>query len=109
MLCGPAPADPASIAALAHAVRAAGAELLLRLGAGQDGSVTLRGARAGISLYPAPGEALLLLEHPPGTAEPTLADWARELLSQLTPPPPPAKPRASGLVSLSDALNVTEP
>lgn len=114
LLCGEAAADTACVAALAHAVRAAGAELVLRLGGGGTQAISLHGGARGISLFAAPDDALLLLAHPVDTSPATLQDWARELLASAGPATAATQPdapvaRGTGVVSLSDALNVSAP
>lgn len=104
--------DPASIAALGHAVHAAGNELALRTGTGAVGSTTLRGEKTCLTLLPVK-EGILVLEHEPEAALEALKarglallhrDEASAAAGGLSSPP-----SFSGTLSLEDALHATAP
>lgn len=127
MLAGDAPADPACIAALGHAVQVAGVELMLRLRGTEAHGVRLQGATSSITLVPGHNGALLLVEHDTATSAAEVQALAGEMLaarqkgapreaSGVSRPPSihhqtalARPPRSRGVVSLSDALNATEP
>ena len=98
--------DPASIAALGHAVHAAGNELAIRAGTAPVQCVTLHGPRLSLTLLPVP-QGVLLLEHDPAATPASVQATAKELLAQPAPPLPPAPPTAP--ISLADALHATAP
>ncbi|HRJ11164.1 MAG TPA: hypothetical protein PLP58_21465, partial [Prosthecobacter sp.] len=80
----------------------------------KNAAISLHGGARGISLFAAPDDALLLLAHPVDTSPATLQDWARELLASAGPATAATQPdapvaRGTGVVSLSDALNVSAP
>lgn len=98
--------DPASIAALGHAVHAAGSELALRVGTAPAQSITLHGLHRSLTLLPVP-HGVLLLEHEKNASAEALQTTLAEVLSKPPPPPPPATPTAP--ISLADALHATAP
>jgi len=98
--------DPVSVAALAHAVHAAGNELAIRVGTQPVQSVTLNGVRQSLTLLPV-AHGVLMLEHEPGVSLETLQKIADELKAQPSPQPPAAPPTAP--ISLADALHATAP
>lgn len=98
--------DLASIAALAHAVHAAGNELAVRVGTAPVQTVTLKGSASSLTLFPTP-QGVLLIEH--GSQE--MAESVQALALQLQQQPasvvPPSPPTAP--ISLADALHATAP
>lgn len=99
--------DPASIAALGHAVHAAGNELAVRVGAPVAQSITLNGPHGCLTLLPVP-QGILLLEHELHLPADLLQVMAGELMAQSAPPPPAVIPVAAPF-SLADALHATAP
>lgn len=119
VLRGELKTDPASIAALGHAVHAAGNELAIRAGTAPVKSITLKGHPHCLTLLPVP-QGVLLLEHDDTATPETLQSIAASLLPQTPAPasvPPPAQPSphappppaADGPFSLADALHATAP
>ncbi|TDU81472.1 hypothetical protein EI77_00781 [Prosthecobacter fusiformis] len=98
--------DPASIAALGHAVHAAGNELAIRVGTAPVKSITLHGMENSLTLLQV-SQGVLLLEHGKNISPDVLQAMSEDLLSQLATPPPPAESFSS--FSLSDALHATAP
>lgn len=105
-LAGEFTTDPTSIAALGHAVHAAGHELALRTGTSDVRSITLNGAQSCLTLLPVP-QGVLLLEHDPHVPQAALQLMAQSYLSQPAAPAP-VLPTAASL-SLADALHATAP
>ncbi len=104
-LRGTLTADPASIAALGHAVHAAGHELALRAGTSAVQSITLNGATGCLTLLPMP-QGVLLMEHEKPVPPEVLQTMAEACLAQPAPPQvsPPTAP-----ISLADALHAAAP
>lgn len=109
ILRGELKTDPASIAALGHAVHAAGNELAIRAGIAPVKSITLNGHPLCLTLLPVP-QGVLLLEHEANATAESLQSAAASLLAQpaaAPAAPPPAPP--TGPFSLADALHATAP
>jgi len=106
ILRGELTTDAASVAALAHAVHAAGNELAIRIGKNPVQSVTLNGVKNSLTLLPV-AEGVLLQEHELSATLEGLQKMVADLLSRQAPTPPPAAPAVS--ISLSDALHATAP
>ncbi|MEN3940162.1 hypothetical protein WJU23_02630 [Prosthecobacter sp. SYSU 5D2] len=109
ILCGELKSDPASIAALGHAVHAAGTELAIRAGTAPVKSITLNGHPLCLTLLSVP-QGVLLMEHEESATAESLLAAAGSLLSQpaaAPASPPPAPP--TGPFSLADALHATAP
>lgn len=100
--------DLASIAALAHAVHAAGHELSIRTGTAPTHSITLAGSPRSLTLLPTP-RGILLIEHASSLDAESLKPLVSELLN-ITPPAAatPSLP-AIPAMSLTDALYATAP
>ena len=108
-LSGEFTTDAASIAALSHAVHAAGNELALRLGtAVQTQSVTLTGVSQSLTLLPT-SQGILLMEHESEENPASLQLRAAALLAQSIAPPPSPAVMQTGPMSLADALYATAP
>lgn len=107
-LSGELTTDAASIAALAHAVYAAGNELALRLKTATPAQkISLTGPAQNLSLFPT-AQGVLLIEHDPVETEAAVQMRAAALLAQFQAPPPPP-PVAAAPMSLADALYATAP
>lgn len=107
VLTGELTSDHASIAALGHAVYAAGNELALRLGPAPIQGITLRGQSRSLTLQPIE-QGVLLLEHEQDMPADVLQGLLSELQAKpLQAPAPPAMAIPS--MSLSDALHATAP
>ncbi len=109
-LRGEITSDPASIAALSHAVHAAGNELAVRAGTAAAHCVTLTGPGHNLTLIPIP-QGLLLLEHDRQVSLEALQAQAAEWLAG------PALPSVMAVAptlcvpafSLADALQASAP
>lgn len=101
-------ADHASIAALGHAVHAAGAELALRAGTAPVRSVTLHGREKSLSLLSL-SQGVLMLEHEKDLSEEALLTLASSVVSQPPPVVPPSPVLQPSSFSLADALHATAP
>ncbi len=107
VLSGELTADHASIAALGHAVYAAGNELAVRVGPAPIHGITLRGESRSLTLQPIE-RGVLLMEHekdiPADVLQALIAEW------QTKPVQAPIAPVTSvPTMSLSDALHATAP
>lgn len=107
VLSGALTADHASIAALGHAVYAAGNELAVRVGPAPIQGITLRAHSRSLTLQPTE-QGVLLLEHEKNIPSDVLQGLLAELLAK--PVQVPVQPVTSApSMSLSDALNATAP
>lgn len=109
-LSGNLSTDPTSVAALAHAVHAAGHELLIRVGTAPLQWITLRGVQHSLTLLTVQ-QGLLVLEHEHEVTLEAIQAKVAAVLTQLTATASPA-PVASPVTapfSLSDALHATAP
>lgn len=109
-LSGSLSADPASVAALAHAVHAASCELALRIGTAPVQWVTLRGLLRSLTLLTIP-QGVLVLEHDPEASSEVVQAMASAWIAHLSSasasqsvPVPVTAP-----FSLADALHATAP
>lgn len=107
VLSGELTADHASIAALGHAVHAAGNELAVRMGPAPIQGITLRGQSRSLTLQPT-DQGVLLLEHEKDIPSDVLQGLLAELLAKPVHTPAPPVTSAPAM-SLSDALNATAP
>lgn len=98
--------DHASIAALAHAVHAAGNELAVRVGTVPVQTITLKGSERSLTLFPTP-QGVLLIEHESHETSDGVQALALQLQQLPAPVVPPAPPTAP--ISLADALHATAP
>lgn len=99
--------DPASIAALGHAVHAAGNELVVRMGAAGAQHITICGEENSLTLKLC-SEGVLVLEHEIGLTVAELDSAMKGLLGKIPAPVP--VPLAMPLsFSLEDALHATAP
>ncbi|WP_078811977.1 hypothetical protein [Prosthecobacter debontii] len=111
-LSGTLSTDPVSVAALAHAVHAAGNELAIRVGVAPVQWVTLRGIRSCLSLLLVE-QGVLILEHDDNAPPHQIQALAKSAVAQLaavsSPQAVAPPPLASSPFSLADALHATAP
>jgi|GEM_PF-1155327 len=108
-LTGSLPAQAATLAVLAQATWAAGAELGSRCGGDGPLEMHLHQDQSSLYILSVAERGLLLIQHRGDVSVETVRNLARRLnVSAALPVPPPA-PRAIRIPTIGDALNVPPP